>query len=71
MTVGDRTVDNRQTTETHCHCGAKFEGSDHCPECFCEKYERYCNHVAKRPYDARAAAEWRDDCETYRGSEYE
>ena len=28
-------------TETTCHCGGKYEGSDHCPECFCEQYETY------------------------------
>lgn len=30
-------------TETHCHCGSAYEGSDHCPECGCEQYEsRHC-----------------------------
>jgi hypothetical protein len=26
-------------TETTCHCGAAYEGSDHCPVCGCEQYE--------------------------------
>jgi hypothetical protein len=26
-------------TETTCHCGAAYEGSDHCPACGCEQYE--------------------------------
>jgi hypothetical protein len=33
-------------TETHCHCGVSYDGSDHCPECHCEQYERDCG---KRP----------------------
>jgi hypothetical protein len=36
----------RTTTETHCHCGAAFGGSDHCPECHCEQYEATCTWVA-------------------------
>ena len=28
-----------------CHCGSGFRGSDHCPACGCEIYERYCNFV--------------------------
>lgn len=35
----------RMHTETHCHCGAERQGSDHCPECGCEEFEGYCNHV--------------------------
>ena len=31
----------QQTGET-CHCGASMRGSDHCPECYCEAFERYC-----------------------------
>jgi hypothetical protein len=27
-------------SETHCHCGAPYNGCDHCPDCFCEQYER-------------------------------
>lgn len=26
-----------------CHCLRNMEGSDHCPFCGCEEYERYCN----------------------------
>jgi hypothetical protein len=33
-----------RTTETHCHCGAAFNGSDHCPACGCEQYEATCDH---------------------------
>ncbi len=29
----------RNDTETHCHCGAEYRGSDHCAECGCEQYE--------------------------------
>lgn len=29
----------RFDTETTCHCGADYRGSDHCPECGCEQYE--------------------------------
>lgn len=32
-------------TATHCHCGKHREGSDHCPECGCEEFERVCDHV--------------------------
>lgn len=31
-------------TETHCHCGTAFKGSDHCPECHCEQFEAVCDH---------------------------
>lgn len=38
---------NRQDTEKHCHCGAAYNGSDHCPECYCEQYESGdCGHEA-------------------------
>ena len=30
-------------TETHCHCGAAYNGSDHCPSCCCEQYEGGCD----------------------------
>lgn len=26
-----------------CHCRREMDGSDHCPFCGCEEYERYCN----------------------------
>jgi len=33
-------------TETRCHCGAAYAGSDHCGHCGCEQYEtqnvRWC-----------------------------
>ncbi len=36
-------------TETHCHCGAEYRGSDHCPDCGCEQYE---TQIVKRcPYE--------------------
>lgn len=31
----------KSDTETHCHCSAAYNGSDHCPECGCEQYETY------------------------------
>lgn len=31
------------TDEYRCHCRRTFDGSDHCPFCGCEQYERYCN----------------------------
>lgn len=31
------------TSERTCHCGAKFNGSDHCLMCGCEQYERFCD----------------------------
>jgi len=30
-------------TSTHCHCGKSYDGSDHCPFCFCEQYEAQCD----------------------------
>ena len=33
-------------TETTCHCGADYQGSDHCPACGCEQYEGGCDHRA-------------------------
>ncbi len=42
----------RHDTETTCHCGAAYNGSDHCPECGCEQYEtinvRDCGHYTAR-----------------------
>lgn len=36
----------RADTETHCHCTARYNGSDHCPECGCEQYESGdCGHT--------------------------
>ncbi len=41
----------RTDTETHCHCGGAYGGSDHCPECGCEQYEtinvRDCGHTTQ------------------------
>jgi hypothetical protein len=37
---------NSGTSERTCHCGAHFDGSDHCPFCGCEQYERYCDAIA-------------------------
>jgi hypothetical protein len=33
-----------QTSET-CHCGSPMDGSDHCPNCYCEAWESYCEQV--------------------------
>lgn len=38
-------MSTQNTTETTCHCAAPFNGSDHCAECGCEQYERFCNHT--------------------------
>lgn len=40
------------TSERRCHCGADFDGADHCPYCGCEKYERYCNANFASSYPA-------------------
>jgi len=32
----------RPDTEETCHCGANYNGSDHCPHCYCEKFEGDC-----------------------------
>lgn len=32
-------------TETTCHCGAEYGGSDHCPVCMCEQYETTCTEI--------------------------
>lgn len=26
-------------TRMRCHCGARYNGSDHCSECYAEQYE--------------------------------
>lgn len=37
---------NRLDTETHCHCGGDYGGSDHCYVCGCEQYETGdCGHT--------------------------
>lgn len=35
----------RTTTETTCHCGAEFNGSDHCSGCGCEQFEAECDRT--------------------------
>jgi hypothetical protein len=36
----------RGDTETHCHCGCPYAGSDHCPDCGCEQFESGdCGHT--------------------------
>lgn len=35
----DHTRPSMTDTETTCHCGAAYDGSDHCPACGCEQYE--------------------------------
>jgi hypothetical protein len=35
----DHTRPSMKDTETHCHCGAAYQGADHCPACGCEQYE--------------------------------
>jgi len=45
-------------TETHCHCGAAYEGSDHCPSCGCEQYESYsCAFTVAQRHQRRR---WRE-----------
>lgn len=39
------------STATRCHCGARFNGSDHCPRCYCEQFEADCG---RRPTVANA-----------------
>lgn len=40
-------MSTRYDTTTHCHCGAAYNGSDHCPVCACEQYESGdCGHEA-------------------------
>lgn len=40
----------RTDTETTCHCGGNYAGSDHCPACGCEQYESYACEDASEPY---------------------
>jgi hypothetical protein len=36
----------RGDTDTHCHCGCPYAGSDHCPDCGCEQFESGdCGHT--------------------------
>ena len=35
----DHTRPSMKDTETTCHCGTPYNGSDHCPACGCEQYE--------------------------------
>jgi hypothetical protein len=52
------TVSMRFDTETHCHCGANYQGSDHCPECGCEQYESGdCGHVSDEAMACPGCAE--------------
>ncbi len=37
-----------------CHCGALFKGSDHCPFCFCEYLESYCERKVDDNLDENA-----------------
>lgn len=37
-----------ESTEDTCHCGAAYNGCDHCPECGCEFYESGCDHEVER-----------------------
>lgn len=34
-------------TDTTCHCGASYNGSDHCPACACEQFESYACDAGK------------------------
>lgn len=29
----------------YCHCGSPLDGSDHCPNCYCEVFESACDAV--------------------------
>lgn len=31
--------------EETCHCGSPMRGSDHCPWCGCEQWERTCDET--------------------------
>ena len=39
LSEGERAMETER-----CHCGSPMRGSDHCPECGCEQYERTCSH---------------------------
>jgi hypothetical protein len=38
-TIEDIIRYTREYESSHCHCGSTYNGSDHCPNCFCEVYE--------------------------------
>jgi hypothetical protein len=42
----------------NCHCGADYQSSDHCPECFCEEFEADCG---RRPAHAEHPSRVADD----------
>jgi len=39
----EKTQKYRPDTEYVCHCGADYDGSDHCPHCYCERFESSCD----------------------------
>jgi hypothetical protein len=46
-------------TETTCHCGAKYNGSDHCPACYCEQYEsQVCPHATRKDILKAKRSKW-------------
>jgi hypothetical protein len=48
----------RYDSETTCHCGGAYNGSDHCPECYCEQYESGdCGHEAEAECDGHLAVD--------------
>lgn len=44
----------REQTLDQCHCGRSMDGSDHCPWCGCEAFERYCDGVYPLSLPTRA-----------------
>jgi hypothetical protein len=56
--MNSTSTQSRQDTETHCHCGAAYRGSDHCPNCYCEQYEGGCDDV----YEPECEGHPAEDC---------
>jgi hypothetical protein len=43
---------------TVCHCGANMNGSDHCPCCGCEEFERFCSEACPEPNSRDHSDHW-------------
>lgn len=70
--IGDSMGSTSHATETHCHCGSEFKGSDHCPECHCEQYEAICDHkVESEKERAKRLARMLYDAVLAKGGDYE
>src|SRR5687768_9684889 len=53
-------------TEWTCHSGYDYEGSDHCPECGCEKYEMItCGWEPLPTYTAPDAVQFVEDMQSH------